>query len=532
MLFLGLAVGCGGTYTAPPITPEGAGAGSQTKPAGADLSIDLDTVPIKGLVFTPEAMGRPPMLLVEEKKKQPLDKDRADYAKAPDLEAKKVTGQVLATALYQESKKQKDDAKEKALREEARKTLDDVRAAAMQSGGAGEVTLGMLAVLDMIDADYVSAADIYAELVKRFPDSERALDNRAWLALCQLRLGKNADALATVAGVTPDPAHPELAYVTAWAKWRAGDNAGAVAAITAAAAGWKSEGNKPALVRDLLVILGRGGAPVDAAWKAVSDFYGGKPSVAALYNLDNSYAYAGRWADAIALLDKIIATMPEQIAKNDLPKFRTSQAQYSVRLRAPDKAAAYEKQAVDALAACGAKCSAADLDAGYKALHDLALRFHSIYATSMDDRYYQPAHALYDLYNALPGRADTDEMKKHETDLETVKKATKPAPGTHDKSIVGAVLNEHAQEIQACYEAALAADPTVSGVIALTLDVDASGTVAGATSTPPGGKEGLARVGACASDAARAWLLPARTMPGKTIVTAKFELAPASSPPK
>jgi hypothetical protein len=387
----------------------------------------------------------------------------------------------------------------------------------------------MLAVLDMIDADYTSAADIYAELVKRFPDSDRALDNKAWLALCQLRLGKNADALATVTGITPDPAHPELAYVTAWAKWRAGDDAGAVAAITAAAAGWKSEGNKPALVRDLLVILGRGGAPVDEAWKAVSDFYGGKPSVAALYNLDNSYAYAGRWADAVTLLDKIIATMPEQIAKNDLPKFRTQEAQYSVRLLEAEQVAVYEKQAIEAYAACGAKCSAAELDDGYKALRGLAVTFHSLYATSMDDRFYAPAHALYDLYNALPGRADTDEMKKHESDLEAVKKAAKPGIGTHDKSIIGPLLaQQHAQEIQACYEAALAADPTVSGVLTLTVDFGADGKAAGATSTPPGGKEGLARVGSCASDAARAWLLPARTMPGKTIITAKFELAPAA----
>jgi hypothetical protein len=527
-LLIGLAAAaCGGTTKTGTTTPEGSGSGS-AKPTGTDLAIDLDTVSIKGLVFTPEAMGRPPMLLVEEKKKQPLDKDRQDYAKAPDLEAKKVTGQVLATALYQESKKQKDDAKEKALRDEAKKTLTEVRAAAATQGGAGEVTLGMLAVLDMIDADYASASEVYAELIKRFPDSERTLDNKAWLALCQLRMGKNADALATLTGLAPDAAHPEVAYVMAWAKWRAGDNPGAVAAITAAAAGWKSEGNKPALVRDLLVILGRGGANVDAAMKAVSDFYGGKPSVAALYNLDNSYAYAGRWADAVALLDKLIAAMPDQIAKNDLPKFRTQQAQYSVRLLQADKVAAYEKQAVDAWAACGAKCTPAELDDGYKALRGLAVTFHSLYATSMDDRFYEPAHTLYDLYNALPGRADAEEMKKHEYDLEAVKKAAKPGTGTHDKSIIGPLLaQQHAQEIQACYEAALAADPTVSGILLLTVDFDADGKVAGATSNPPAGKDGLARVGGCASEAARAWLLPARTMPGKTIVNARFELAPA-----
>ena len=149
----------------------------------------------------------------------------------------------------------------------------------------------------------------------------------------------------------------------------------------------------------------------------------------------------------------------------------------------------------------------------------------------MDDRFCSPAKDMYDLYNGLAGRPDTDEMKKHESDLEALaKKQAKPGTGTHDKSIIGPLLaQQHAQEIQACYEAALSADPTVSGVLTLTVDFDADGKVAGASSNPPAGKDGLARVGGCASDAARAWLLPARTMPGKTIVTAKFELAPAAS---
>jgi hypothetical protein len=523
-----LAAACGGTPKTI-TTPEGSGSGSEKQPTTTDLTIELDPVSIRGLVFTPEALGRPPMLLVEEKKKQGLDKDRQDYAKAKDLEERKVTGQVLATALYQEAKKQKDAAKEKAMRDEARRTLTEVRAAAMSAGGAGEVTLGMLAVLDMIDGDYAAAADVYAELVKRFPDTDRALDNKTWLALAQLRLDKNADALATVAGLQPDPAHAELAYVIAWAKWRAGDSAGTVAAITAAAQGWKGEPGKPMLVRDLLILLGRGGAPTDQAIKTVTAFYAGKPSVTALYSLDNAYAFAGRWADAVAILDAIIAAMPDQIAKNDLPKFRTQQAQYSVRLLAADKVAAYEKQAVEAYAACGAKCTAAELDDGYKALRGLAITFHSLYATSMDDRFYAPAKELYELYDGLPGRADTDEMKKHEADLELAKKQAKPGTGTHDKSIIGPLLaQQHAQEIQACYEAALSSDPTVSGVLTLTVDFDADGKVAGANSNPPAGKDGLARVGGCASDAARAWLLPSRTMPGKTIVTAKFELAPSA----
>jgi hypothetical protein len=524
LLFATVAAACGGTSKTI-ATPEGSGAGGEKKPAGTDLTIDLDPIPLRGLVFTPEAMGRPPMLLVEEKKRQPLEKDRQDYAKAADVEAKKVSGQVLATALYEESKKQKDPAKDKALRDEAKKTLSEVRAAANAAGGVGEVTLRMLAVLDVIDQDYAAASDVYAELVKRFPQSTYATDDKAWLTLCELRLGKNAEALATLNGMSPDPARPEIAYVMAWAKWRAGDDAGAVAAITAAAQGWKIESSKTAFVRDLLVILGRAGAPPDQGVKTVTDFYGGKPPVAVLYNLHNAYAYAGRWADAIAVLDKLIATYPEQIAKNDLPKFRSQEAQYAVRLLAADKVASYEKEAIAAYGQCGTKCSAAEIEDGDRSLRGLAITFHTIYATSMDDRFYAPAKDLYEMYEGLPGRPDADEMKKHAADLELAKKANKP--GTHDKSLIAALVASHAQEIQACYEAALASDASVAGALGLTIDFDASGKAAGATSSPPPGKEGIAKVGACATAAARGWLLPARTIPGKTIVNAKFELAPA-----
>ncbi len=521
-----VAAACGGTSkTATPRGGGDTGSGDDKAHAGKDLTLDLDVTKLSGIVFQPEALGRPPMTLVEDKKKQPLDKQRAAL-KTLTGAAREVPAQILATSVYQESKKQKDDAKQKALLDEGRKALADVRAELKDK--TQDVTLRMLGTFVLIDGDYAAGADVYGELLERFPTGDHANGDKAWLAMCQLRLGKNTDAVATLTGQSPDPAQPELDYVMAWGKWRTGDNAGAVAAITAAALGWKSEGTKAAMTRDLLILLARAGAPADAALKSVSDFYGGKPSVAVLYNLHNSYAFAGRWNDAIAVLDKIVATVPEQIAKNDLPKFRSQQAQYAVRALAADQVAGFEKQAIAAYGACGAKCTADEVEDGDKNLRNLALFFHTLYATSMDDRFYAPAKQLYDLYLALPSRPDAEEMKKHAGDLEAAKKSAKPGTGTHDKSIIGPLLLQHAQEIQACYEAALAADAGVSGLLTLTLEVDQSGKVEGATSDPPAGKQGLARVGACASDAARGWMLPARSIPGTTRINAKYELAPAA----
>jgi TolA-binding protein len=522
-LFCMLAAACGGT-TKTGTTPGGDKGSADQASAGTDLTIALDVTKLQGIVFQPEALGRPPMTLVEDKKKQPLDKQRAAF-KAATGPAKEIAAQIFATSLYQESKKQKDDAKQQALLEEGRKALDEGRAEV--KGQAQDVTLRMLGTFALIAGDYTAGADVYGELVKRFPTGEKAMADKAWLALSQLRLGKNADALATLAGTKPEPAQPELDYVMAWAKWRGGDDAGAVAAITAAAQGWKSESTKPAMTRDLLILLARGGAPADAAVDTVAKFFGGKATVPVLYNLHNSYAFAGRWNDAIAVLEKITVTMPDNIAKNDLPKFRSLQAQYAVRALAADRVVGFEKQALEAYAACGDKCKPDELDDGYKSLRNLTVFFHTLYATSMDDRFFEPARQLYELYLGLPGRADADEMKKHADDLAAAKKSAKPGTGTHDKSIIGPLMLQHAQEVQACYEATLAADASVSGTLALTIDVDQTGKVVGATSNPPPGKAGLARVGACAIDAARTWILPARSIPGKTILDAKYELSPA-----
>ena len=81
--------------------------------------------------------------------------------------------------------------------------------------------------------------------------------------------------------------------------------------------------------------------------------------------------------------------------------------------------------------------------------------------------------------------------------------------------------------MKGCYEAVLAGDNALAGALSITVEVDAAGKVTGATSTPPGGKEGLARVAACATTAARSWVLPVRGTKGTTRITAKYELAPA-----
>jgi predicted negative regulator of RcsB-dependent stress response len=191
---------------------------------------------LQGSQWSPDGLSRPSLLFSENKKKVTLDKQRAIFKKAKPAQ-KEAEAQLLATLLFQAIKNEKEQAKIAALVEEARGAFREVR------GAAGDQvqlpTLRNLAALELGAGDLAAAGQIYTEALAKFADSEHAPTLKTWLALVQLRQNQNAEALATLQGLTPAPATPELSYVIAWAKWRAGDNAGAIEAISAASRGWK-----------------------------------------------------------------------------------------------------------------------------------------------------------------------------------------------------------------------------------------------------------------------------------------------------
>ena len=69
-----------------------------------------------------------------------------------------------------------------------------------------------------------------------------------------------------------------------------------------------------------------------------------------------AYQFAGRWADAITTLDKAIAVAGSTVPVNDVPILRYQQADFNVRLDAPETSAKYGKLAIEAMPACGTKC--------------------------------------------------------------------------------------------------------------------------------------------------------------------------------
>src|SRR5689334_10205532 len=117
-LLLTLLIACGPLdpgAPANPATPTG-GSATPTKPAAAgDVSIELDKVPIEGIVFEPQALNlnRPGMPLVEPKRKTTLAQQRSIVSNARDPVLRQAQAAVLATMLYKESKTaDKDKEKE------------------------------------------------------------------------------------------------------------------------------------------------------------------------------------------------------------------------------------------------------------------------------------------------------------------------------------------------------------------------------------------------------------------------------------
>jgi tetratricopeptide (TPR) repeat protein len=441
---------------------------------------------------------------------------------------------VLATLLYRKAKDLKGDEQTTILKD-ARQVLRDSAAAATSqaNGKADEITLRLIGTYDVwLGDDYDSAAKNWGELVVDAPKDKEAVTFRTWWAYSLLMEYKNAEALDAIKDQTVDPKTPELDYVIAWAKFRTGDNAGAWQAILAAWKGWNS-GNKDLLERDVIVFASRGGVSLADTMSALVEGRSKAEQYEILAKLGlQGYQFAGRWADGIDSIEKAFAVAAGSVPANDVPVLRYSEADYTVRLDDPVKAAAYAKQAIDALPTCGQKCSNQDKENIVESAYIMGRLFHILYATAHDDRYYQPAHDLYQ--QSIPLISMNDKMRedgqKDQAYLEGSFKSMKAGQGKYDPQAIGALLGRHNQEVQACYERALAANPKLAGALVVNLDVDQNGAVKGVATQPNAGAQDMAQVAGCVATDAKSWKLPAvangKGAAGTTRIKLTYNTAP------
>jgi tetratricopeptide (TPR) repeat protein len=347
---------------------------------------------------------------------------------------------------------------------------------------------------------------------------------RAQLAFARLKDGANADAAALIADAVPAAGAPEMAYVIAWVRFRAGDVAGAAAAIQLAASGWTDAAFKTPLLRDYLVMTARGGVPAAAAAAAIEMLFPARNlRYAFTYQLSKAYGLAGRPDEAAAAIDLAIAIVGDTVQPTDLAVYRVEQADYArqgnrVEALAPALAAA--KAAFEACRDCA--------DRDKKALGDYvgqrATEAHAIFARTGDVRYQRAATALYELFASLPPRDDSAQLAQQARDLQAT---TAPDDGRQYADALVPPLSARQQEAQACYEQVLQGDPALAGAVTVALEIDRSGAVIGAAGDPPAGDAGLAAVSRCIETRARAWSMPSRPRDGVARVTLAFALTPA-----
>ncbi|MBV8756353.1 MAG: AgmX/PglI C-terminal domain-containing protein [Deltaproteobacteria bacterium] len=544
MLLFGL-VACGGGAAKGPESPGGGGGGSAegggSKPTAAgDVSFEVPNIEVKGVAFEPQALGTPGMPLAEPKgQAKPLTgaamdkqiiKQREVVAKTKDPVQKQAQAALLATMLYHKSKETPAD--QQKLVTEARQTLRD-----SIGGGdytkADEITLRMLGSYELILGDIPNAEKAWASLVANDPKSKDIQFNKAWLAYTYLQEFKNAEAVATLQGENPTEKTPELAYVTAWAKWRTGDGAGAWSSIVMALKGWGNGAGRDALDRDVMLLAGRTPVTMNAAVDALSPIYGKgvEPSYELYAKLGlQSYQFAGRWSDGVAALDKALTTIGAKVPPNDLPVIKYQQGDYTVRLDNPEQAAKYALEAIKALPACGTKCSNQDKENVVESVYIMGRLFHILYATAHDDRYYQPALDLYAASVPLitMNQATHDQAEKDMGFLQGSFKTMKHDAGTYDKDAIGALIKRHNQEVQACYEQFLAANPKLGGALTINLEANAQGQITGASSEPKAGMQDMAGVAGCVVERAKQWKLP-KKINGNGTGTARMKLVYALS---
>lgn len=537
LLVFGVACG-GGTKDAegPTVEPE------PVKPPTQDFVFqDYGEIALEGQRFVPEAMPDPGMLRVLPKKAPSVAAARKSFKRAKEGK-KQQELQILATVLWDESKKHTgtEPEKETELREEARAALREYRAA--NEDGLDEVTLLILGAHETYAGDHAAAAQVYEEIVRRFPDSKTAQKNAARLAHLYLLTGRVDDAAKLVDPWTvSDQLAPEAAYVLGWTRFYQRRFDDARQALVHAATTWP--GNSQGVDSDVVLVSAYGVTPVDQAVEVINTISAkvGNPTAKAqkvyyLLFLDaKAYEQAGQFEEAAAALDAAAAANPA-MPGSDKVAFPSLQMDYYLRSNAPGKVADAALGAWEALAACDpAVCQnqAQQQQMLLENFEKLALHFHTIYATSLDEAYYEPAMRLYRFYLQDESRPNHGKVQTYVSQLEETKQNAQPATGKHTKEMMGTALDFRKQAFVRCYETVLLAEPELSGSVKVTIEVEHTGKVAGAQTDPAGGKEGLAAVAKCIDEEVRTWSFPGRSMEGKTVVVVPVAFSPkrAEAPP-
>lgn len=517
-------IACTPKQETPTTTPE---QGQPKPPPSEDIAIeDLAEIKLEGQVYAPEGLTSPGMARVKTTGKK-LPAQRKAFAKAKA--AKKVEeGRVLATMLWDEARNAAaDPAAGEALQKEA---MDALRQAHEAAGEAGDAVLLQMLFAGEWRAGNMDGAMQYGnELIQKHPTSSVTKAMAPWVAYGYLLQGKNAEAGQVAQTWTLEDQgltyiHP---YVTAWVAFRQGNDQVARQALLQAARTWQNKGTWASVEREVSLFLAHTGASIEEAVGAVTEL-AQDPTAQYywLYQTNEEYARAGRYAEASELLNAAAEVGGDSMKPADMVTFRNKQFNYELVELNIDRAADYAIQMHQAVQKCAADCAQQAAPVADQ-ISKLAQFLHTIYSTTLDERFYAPAKKLYDYYLTL-GQPDTETLRTYSTRLDETKKLATAGNGKHNKAVMDNITSLGRPEaVKACYVGVLQGEPTLAGAVKATIDIDPQGKVSGVTTEPAQGEAGLGKVAACVQEEIRTWLFPGRTLAGNTRVVRTFSFAPA-----
>lgn len=503
-------------------------AAQPAQPASEDITIDdLSEIKLEGRVYRPEGLVPPSMVGVKvDGKKLPAQRRAYATAKGP----KKVEqARVLATMLRDaaDQAESADPAAAETLRTELLTVLRDTR----QAGGdsADSVILQMLFASEWRAGSMDAALEAGNELVTKYGDTKTATYSAPYLAYGYLLQGQTAEAAQVAESWTLEA--PETtyvhAYVTAWIAFRQGHDTLARQAMLQAARGWQIKRNWGTLQSEVATMLAHTGAPVEDAVAVVVEL-GADNKYIWMFQTSEEYARLGRFAGASELLNQTISVGGSEMKPSELVTFRNRQYNYELMALNIDQSAEYAVQMHQAVLACGEPCAEQAAPVADQ-ISTLAVFYHTIYSTTLDERFYGPAEKLYQYYLTL-GQPDTETNRTYLSRLEQTKKLATPANGKHNKAVMDIITSRGRPDaLKACYEDTLQTEPTLAGSLMSTIEVDPQGKVTGVSTEPASGETGMGAVAACAQDEIRTWLFPGRTLAGTTRVVRTFSFAPAAA---
>ena len=241
-----------------------------------------------------------------------------------------------------------------------------LRDAAKISGDkVDEITLRLLGSYELLLEDYAAAEKAWAHARQQGPEEQGDAVQPAWWAYSLLKQFKNAEALAVVKDETLSDKQPELAYATAWAKWRTNDDAGAWNAIVVARQGLGQRRGQGSARRDVYMFAGRSNVSLAEITPQMFTLFGAKQK-------GQQYAVLVEARPQVVQLRRPLGRRRRRARQGDRRSratrsrsttsrcIRYQQADFTVRLDTPDVAAKYALEALKAIPPCGTKCSEQD----------------------------------------------------------------------------------------------------------------------------------------------------------------------------